>query len=311
MKSRLAVTNSEAGFWGNATLLLAAMRPIEWVKNGFVAAPLFFSGQATELEKVSLAGLALMAFCAMSSVVYLLNDITDRERDRLHPTKRLRPIASGNLSVRVAGIAIPILIALSFGLASFSWEVLGVLACYGLVNVAYTLRLKQVVIVDLISIALGFVLRVYAGGFAIGVSPSSWLVLATFLLSLFLALAKRRHELSLIGIDAPTHRPVLENYSIKFVDELISVVTPTTLLTYILYTLDSVTVARLHSRHLFLTSVFVVFGIFRYLYLIHQKGLGGSPSDLVLKDIPLLSTILGWILSFALIVYFSGALLPP
>ncbi len=305
MKSRSAVTNSEAGLCGTVTLLFTAIRPIEWVKNGFVAAPLFFSGQAGNLEKASLTVLAVMAFCAMSSAVYLLNDITDRECDRLHPTKRFRPLASGNLSVRMAGMAILVLVVLSCGLASFSWEVFGVLACYGLVNVAYTLRMKQVIIVDVISIALGFVLRVYAGGFAVGVFPSAWLVLTTFLLSLFLALAKRRQELLLIGGDAPAHRPVLEQYSITLVDELISVVTPTTLLTYILYTLDSATVARLHSRHLFLTSVFVVFGIFRYLYLVHQKGLGGSPGHLVVQDIPLLSSILGWILSFVLIVYLS------
>ena len=281
------------------------MRPIEWVKNGFVGAPLFFSGHATDLEKLSLTGLVVVAFCAMSSAVYLLNDINDREHDRIHPTKRLRPIASGSLSVRVAGITSFLLAVMALGLASFAWEVLGVLACYALVNVAYTLRVKQVVIVDVICIAVGFVLRVYAGGFAVGVVPSSWLVLATFLLSLFLALAKRRQELLLMGGDASTHRLVLEKYSVKLVDELISVLTPTILLTYILYTLDSATLARLHSRHLFLTSVFVVFGIFRYLYLVHQKGLGGAPGHLVVQDIPLLSAILGWILSFVLIVYLS------
>jgi 4-hydroxybenzoate polyprenyltransferase len=305
MKSTILVTKSHTGFARGGVLLFAAMRPIEWVKNVFVATPLFFSGQATDLGKVSLTSLAVLAFCAMSSAVYLLNDLSDREHDRLHPTKRLRPIASGNLGAGVAGAAIPVLTLVSFGLASFSWEVLGVLACYGLVNVAYSLWVKQVVIVDVISIAVGFVFRVYAGGFAIGVAPSSWLVVSTFLLSLFLALAKRRQELLLRGGDVSGHRPVLEQYSVKLVDELISVVTPVTLLTYILYTLDSVTVARFHSDHLFLTGLFVVFGLFRYLYLVHQKELGGSPADLVVQDIPLLLSILGWSLTFVLIVYFS------
>lgn len=305
MNSRSLLKNSDTGLWRNVVLLFTAMRPIEWIKNAFVVAPLFFSGQATDQEKVVLTGLATLAFCAMSSAVYVFNDICDREHDRIHPKKHLRPIASGNLSIGMAGTAIIVLTVVSLGLASFSWEVLGVLVCYGLVNVTYTLWVKHVVIVDVISISLGFVFRVYAGGLAIGVLPSAWLVLATFLLSLFLALVKRRHELSLIGIDAPTHRPVLEQYSIKLVDELISVVTPVTLLTYILYTMDSVTVARFHSEHLFLTSLFVIFGIFRYLYLLHQKDLGGSPADLVMQDIPLLSAILGWILAFVLIVYLS------
>jgi 4-hydroxybenzoate polyprenyltransferase len=305
MKSETITTNSQAGFWRNIALLIAAMRPIEWVKNVFVVAPLFFSGQAHDLDKVILTSLVMLAFCAMSSAVYLFNDVCDRDHDQAHPKKRLRPIASGNLSVWVARAAILTLTIVSLGLASLSWNVLAVLACYGLVNVAYSLLMKHVVIMDVMSIALGFVFRVLAGGLAISVSPSAWLMMTTFLLALFLALAKRRHELVLIGLDASIHRPVLEHYSIKLVDELISVVTPVTILTYVLYTLDSVTVARFHSKHLYLTSLFVVFGIFRYLYLVHQKDLGGSPTQLVLLDFPLLLSILCWIVSFVLIVYLS------
>ena len=256
-------------------------------------------------DKVLLTGLVVLAFCGMSSAVYLFNDINDREHDRLHPKKRLRPIASGELSASLAAAAAFALTVIAVGLASFSWAVVAMLVGYGLLNVAYSLWVKHIVIVDVFSISLGFVLRVFAGGLAIGVSPSSWLVLATFLLSLFLALAKRRHELFFMRTDANTHRPVLEEYSIKFVDELISVVTPVTLLTYILYTLDSTTVTRFHSEHLYLTSLFVAFGIFRYLYLIHQKDLGGSPTELLVKDIPLLSAIIGWVGAFVLIVYLS------
>ncbi len=305
MKSTILVTKAHGRLACRVTSLFVALRPADWIKNVFVGAPLFFSGQATDFEKVSLTGIVALAFCAMSSAVYLLNDICDRKRDRLHPTKCLRPIASGTLAVEVAGTAILILAIVSVGLASFSWKVVGVLGCYGLINIAYSLWMKQLVVVDVMSIALGFVFRVYGGGFAIGVLPSSWLVVATFLLSLFLALAKRRHELLLIGKEASVHRPVLEQYSIKLVDELISVITPVTLLTYIMYTLDSVTVVRFHSDHLFLTSLFVIIGIFRYLYLIHKVKLGGSPTELVVKDVPLLLSIIGWILSFVLIVYLS------
>lgn len=293
--------------WGRGTLvlLLRAMRPADWVKNVFVIAPLFFSGQAAILEKSLMTGLVVLSFCGMSSAVYLFNDINDREHDRQHPKKRLRPIASGELRVGIAVTAVLILAVLSLLLASFSWKVLGILACYGAVNVGYSLWTKHVVIVDVFSISMGFVFRVFAGGLAIGVAPSSWLILATFLLSLFLALAKRRHELFLMRTEATTHRPVLEQYSIKLVDELISVVTPVTLLTYILYTLDAGTIARFHSEHLYFTSLFVVFGIFRYLYLVHQKDLGGSPTEIVARDVPLLCAIVGWVLAFLLIVYLS------
>lgn len=305
MKSTLLVTKYDRGLARGFVALCVALRPADWIKNVFVGAPLFFSGQATDFQKVSLTVLVALAFCTMSSAVYLLNDICDQKQDRYHPTKCFRPIASGALGVRVAASAILVLAIVSLVLASFSWRVVGVLGCYGLINIAYSLWIKQIVVMDVISLGIGFVFRVYGGGFAIGVLPSSWLVLTTFLLSLFLALAKRRQELLLIGKEAAVHRPVLEQYSIKFIDELISVVTPVTLVTYILYTLDSVTVARFQSDHLFLTSLFVVFGIFRYLYLIHQNNLGGSPTDLVIQDIPLILAILGWILSFALIVYFS------
>lgn len=305
MKYQLANEKHDSGSKTPLTLLLRAMRPADWIKNSFVAAPLFFSGQMMILEKVFLTSLVIVAFCAISSAVYLFNDINDRELDQLHPRKRFRPIASGELGVVFATATIFGLVVVAVLLVSFSWSVAGVVLGYGVINIAYSLWVKHIVIVDVFSIGLGFVLRVFSGGLAIGVPPSSWLVLATFLLSLFLALAKRRHELLLMMADTNIHRPVLEQYSIKLVDELISVVTPVTLLTYILYTLDAATIARFHSAHLYLTSLFVVFGIFRYLYLVHQKDLGGSPTELVVKDLPLLAAVAGWIVAFFGIVYFS------
>ena len=293
------------GFYGTAAALWKALRPADWVKNVFVAAPLFFSGQATVEAKVWMTGLVVLAFCAMSSAVYLFNDIADREHDRLHPRKRHRPIASGTLTVSVAVASTVVLACLALVLVSFSHQVLMLIAGYSVMNVAYSLWLKHIVIVDVFCIAIGFVLRVFGGGLAIDVRPSSWLVLATFLLSLFLALAKRRHELLTMSNKADGHRPVLEEYSIKLVDELISVVTPVTLLTYILYTLDGATVRQFHSSHLYLTTPFVTFGIFRYLYLVHTRALGGSPTELVIKDVPLVMAIIGWIGAFVLIVYAS------
>lgn len=305
MKHQLVSEKHDSESKNLPTLLLRAMRPADWIKNCFVAAPLFFSGQMMFPEKVFLTGLVIVAFCAISSAAYIFNDINDRELDQLHPRKKSRPIASGELGVGLATATILGLVVVAVLLVSFSWSVVGVVFGYGVINIAYSLWVKHIVIVDVFSIGLGFVLRIFSGGLAIGVPPSSWLVLATFLLSLFLALAKRRHELLLMMADTNIHRPVLEQYSIKLVDELISVITPVTLLTYILYTLDAATIARFHSTHLYLTSIFVIFGIFRYLYLVHRKDLGGSPTELVVKDLPLLGAVASWIVAFFSIVYFS------
>lgn len=287
-----------AGVW-------KTMRPTDWIKNLFVFAPLFFSGLAANPVHVLQAIHVFISFSAMASAIYTLNDVYDRDRDRLHPTKCLRPVASGLLPVKIAIAAACVLAAFSVLLVVNSLPTLGMVASYGLLNTLYTARLKHIVIVDVCSIALGFVLRVFAGGFIIGVEPSAWLILATFLLSLFLGLAKRRHELATMQKAAESHRPSLDQYSVKLIDELIAVVTPATLFTYILYTLDMSTIARFHSNKLYFTSLFVVLGIFRYLYLIHMKSEGGSPTQLVVKDVPLLTAIVLWLVTFAGIVYLG------
>ncbi|MGH7232968.1 MAG: decaprenyl-phosphate phosphoribosyltransferase [Nitrospiraceae bacterium] len=289
----------------HAGLFGRTMRPLDWTKNAFVFAPVFFSGEADQVDKLLMVGLAFLAFSAMSSAVYVFNDIHDRERDRAHPGKCERPIASGALSPRAAGMGAAALTAVAVLLVHQSPPVAGTLLAYGCLNILYTVWLKHLVILDVFSIAVGFVLRVFAGGLIIGIEPSSWLILATFLLSLFLGLAKRRHELLVMKEVANSHRPVLEQYTISLVDELISVVTPLTLITYVLYTLDAATIARFHSRTLYLTCIFVVFGIFRYLFLVHCRELGGSPTTLILKDLPLRVAILGWVLTFAIIVYMA------
>jgi 4-hydroxybenzoate polyprenyltransferase len=282
------------------------MRPHQWIKNLFVFAALFFSGGATEMGKLMGVFLTFLSFCAMASAVYFLNDIMDRDRDRRHPTKCKRPIASGILPLRTAMASGLMLASSSLAIAYFIFPDSGLLLLtYGVLNVMYSFWLKHIVIVDLFCVAFGFVLRVLSGGLAIHVEPTSWLLIASFLLALFLALAKRRHEL-LLAEDLPkTSRPVLEYYTPQLIDELISVVTPTILITYLLYTLDPDTSARFNSKRLYGTGIFVIFGIFRYLYLVHHENVGGSPTDLVLTDLPLMITILGWILTFGFIIYLT------
>ena len=284
-------------------LVVKTMRPGEWIKNFFVFAPIFFSGSAHHLDKLALIALVFVAFSFMSSAVYIFNDIHDRDLDRLHRTKRERPLASGALSVMTAGLAAFVLALLSLTFVGFSPPVLAIVLTYGGLNVLYSFYLKHIVILDVFTIATGFVLRVFAGGAAIHIEPSSWLIMATFLLSLFLGLAKRRHELLIMKGVATSHRPVLEHYTIPLVDVLTAVITPVTLITYILYTVDSATMARFHSSRLYLTAGFVVFGVFRYLYLIHRRDLGGSPAQLVIQDGPLRYAIVIWIVVFAIIVY--------
>jgi 4-hydroxybenzoate polyprenyltransferase len=282
------------------------MRPNHWLKNTFILAPLFFSGSVTDIEKTGLTALTFVAFCLMSSAVYFLNDILDRERDKIHPVKCNRPIASGAMSIPLAITIAIIFCTISLALSySITPAISVILASYAVVNIAYSTWLKHVVITDVFCIALGFVFRVVAGAFSIGVHPTAWIVIATFLLSLFLGLAKRRNELLLLGKESTEHRPILNAYTPKLVDELISVVTPITLITYILYTLDPVTIERFHSKYLYTTSIFVVFGIFRYLYLVHRENLGGSPTDIVVKDGPMLGALIGWIATFTLFVYIG------
>jgi 4-hydroxybenzoate polyprenyltransferase len=305
MKAIATAGEVVSGLSKDVVLIVRTMRPLEWIKNLFVFAPIFFSGEAEQMDKLALVGLVFLAFSAMSSAVYIFNDVRDREFDRTHPSKCERPIASGALPVGVAIAGACFLAACAVTLVQFSPPVLAVVLAYAGMNVLYSLKLKHVVILDVFTIAAGFVLRVFAGGLIIQVEPSSWLIMATFLLSLFLGLAKRRHELLLMKQIANSHRPVLEQYTIPLVDILTAVVTPVTLITYILYTLDGTTMARFHSSKLYLTAGFVVFGIFRYLYLIHRKDLGGSPTQLVIKDQPLRTAILAWVVTFAVIVYIG------
>jgi 4-hydroxybenzoate polyprenyltransferase len=243
-------------------------------------------------------------FCALSGAIYLLNDVADRERDRLHPQKRTRPIASGALPVGRAVATAVILLAAGLGAAwligpAFALAALGYVVLLG----AYSAWLKHLVIADVLAVALGFVLRAVAGALAIGVAISGWLIICTLQIALFLALGKRRHEYISLGESAARHRPILAEYSAGLLDQMIAVVTASAVTAYALYTMSAETVAKFHTQLLPATLPFVLYGIFRYLYLLYRRQLGGNPSELFLNDRALLLNTLCWMVAVVLIIY--------
>jgi len=287
--------------------LLEAMRPHQWVKNLLVFAPLVFAKRMFDAEAAWHAGLAFVAFCCVASGIYLLNDLLDLERDLAHPEKRLRPLPSGRMSKQAAIPAMLILITIGVGLA-FSgerWFHLP-LVLYLVINVCYSFWLKHLVIVDTMCIAVGFLLRVYTGGVAIDVEVSGWLTLCTFFVALLLAFCKRRHELSLLGEGSIVHRKSLEEYSLPFLDQLIAPLGALTVMTYAMYTVSDQTVSFFKTRNLVYTVPFVVYGIFRYLYLVHIRTAGGNPTKLLLKDRPMLINILLWFGVSVLVIYSAA-----
>jgi 4-hydroxybenzoate polyprenyltransferase len=291
------------GFIANLWL---EMRPQQWVKNLTVLAPLLFSLNLFQPVALGYALVAFAVFCLASSSIYLLNDIHDREQDRLHPQKRHRPLAAGLLSLGTAlgAMSVLVLIAVSVGLLIGPVFVL-VIIVYWILNVLYTLWLKHQVILDVFTVAAGFVLRVVGGAVAIDVAMSDWLLLCTSLLALFLGFSKRRHELLLLKEAAGAHRRVLGEYDPHFLDMMIGVVTAATVMCYALYTVSEETVQKFHTRGLLLTFPFVLYGIFRYLYLVYHKDLGGDPTHALLHDRPLIVDIALWVLTAALILYWQ------
>ena len=251
---------------------------------------------------------AFVIFCLLSSTIYIINDIIDRESDRSHPLKKNRPLASGAISPASAWI-----MAVSHrrdraGANVYNAEAISSITALVFLafNILYSLVLKKIVIIDVMAIAVSFVIRAIAGSFAIAVPNSSWLVACTFLLALFIGFGKRRHEIVTLGADAASHRTTLKNYSPYFLDQLIGVVTASTVVAYTFYTLSPEIKQKLGVSHLELTIPFVLYGVFRYLYLIHQEEKGGSPTELLLSDIPILVNIVLWFLSVMAIFVFSG-----
>jgi 4-hydroxybenzoate polyprenyltransferase len=283
-----------------------SIRPQQWLKNLFIFAPLIFSENIFNRSMLFQTLLAFVVFCLLSGALYILNDLKDIEEDRLHPIKSKRPLAAGELKKRQAIAAFVILSFISLLLASWvNEEFLWVCLLYFFLQIAYSFALKHVVILDVFIVASGFFLRVIAGAVAIQVQISPWLLICTTLLALFLAFGKRRHEILLLDEEALNHRPILKEYSPYLLDQMISVVTASTVIAYCLYTISGETIEKFGTNKLILTVPFVLYGIFRYLYLIHQKAEGGTPETLILKDHPLLLDIFLWIVSAALIIYFG------
>jgi len=291
---------------GMAAAILVTVRPGQWVKNLFVFGPLLFSHKLRDVATDLRALAAFVLFCLAAGTVYFLNDLMDLKADRQHPTKRRRPIASGEIS-RGTAVVVTVVLALVTALGSWALGPLfaGLVACYVVLNISYSLGLKQVVIIDVMMIGAGFVFRVLAGAAAIGVSPSHWLVLCTILLSVFLGFTKRRAELMTLQEKADEHRKVLTSYSAGFLDQMISVVTAATLMCYILYTVDARTMADVAggSRGLLLTVPFVMYGIFRYLYLVYQREQGDNPTSAVLQDRMMLLDVVVWALLCVAVIY--------
>lgn len=288
------------------TSLIISLRPKHWIKNLFIFAPLLFSKQILDISSVVKATLGFLIFCTVASAIYLLNDVKDREEDRRHPLKQFRPIASGHLPVPlVVSVAIALgIMGLVFAFI-LNRDFFFIVAGYIILQVLYNQILKHTVILDVFCVAAGFFARVVAGGFAVPVELSYWLIICTILLSLFISLAKRRHEQVLLGENAGNHRKILSEYSPYLLDQMIGVVTSTTLISYILYTVSPDTVAKFGTHGLVGTFPFVLYGIFRYLYLIHQKQLGGNPEILLLTDIPLLVNTILWGIASFFIIYIK------
>jgi 4-hydroxybenzoate polyprenyltransferase len=284
--------------------LLISLRPDQWTKNLFVFAALVFAERLGDANAVGKAVVAFFVFCALSATVYLINDVLDREQDRRHPLKAHRPIAAGALSPTYALAAAAVLgaaamiVASALGLPFFQMA-----AAYVVLLTAYSAFLKHIVILDVLTIAAGFTLRAAAGAAAIAVPMSHWLLVCTMLLALFIALSKRRHELTLLTETAVDHRPILGDYTPYLLDQMISVVTASTLTAYAFYTISPETTAKFGTDLLSLTIPFPLYGIFRYLYLVHGRDKGGSPAELVVNDRPLLVCVGLWALSVILIIY--------
>jgi 4-hydroxybenzoate polyprenyltransferase len=284
--------------------LIRTMRPHQWVKNGFVFAGLVFDQQLTEIEPLARVLVAFGLLCLAASTIYIVNDLVDIERDRLHPKKRNRPLPAGKLPVswaKTAAVIMP-LAALGISLA-LSLALTAVLVGYLVLHLAYSFWLKNIVIIDVFAIAAGFVLRLVAGVVVIHVTNfSPWLYVCAGLLALFLAIGKRRQELILMANNAEGYRPAFKDYNMPLLDDMLRMVTTGCVLTYMLYTIEAQTI-RSNGHQMMLTIPFVIYGIFRYLYLIHVRGEGSAPDELLFKDMPLLVGVVLWAGSIGAVLY--------
>ncbi|MDD5438736.1 MAG: decaprenyl-phosphate phosphoribosyltransferase [Candidatus Omnitrophica bacterium] len=280
--------------------ILESVRVKQWVKNLFVFLPLVFGGKVFDPADLKNVIITFAIFCLASGGVYLFNDLIDKKRDRFHPLKSKRPIASGRLHAALGAVLSCGLTVLALGWAlAFDYKIFIVAICYVLVHIVYTIFLKRVVIVDVMIIAFGFELRIWAGALACYISPSIWLQLCVFLLAMFLGFIKRRHEKASLLKDAPEHRGVLSNYKIYFLDQLIVISATLCIVFYGLYTVFATQL----DNHMAYTIPFVVCGIYRYLYMVHVQRMGGDPSEIVITDIPLITIMCLWFFSVVYFIY--------
>ncbi len=284
---------------------VALIRPKQWIKNLFVFAPILFAGQLFNYPLLFENILAFLAFCGVSSSVYVLNDIIDVDSDRAHKKKRYRPIAAGDIAVPQAKVLFGILVLITIIICLrlntlFAFTIL----LYFINNLLYSFKIKNVVLLDVFSISTGFILRVIGGAVAIDVSISSWMIITTIFISLFLGISKRRAELSGPNQEnLEKQRKVLSDYDVVFVDQLNTIAASGTILSYALYTVSEKAILSFHSDKLIYTTPFVIYGIFRYLYLLHQKNLGESPTQIVTKDLPIIINSILWLVVCAVIIY--------
>jgi len=286
--------------------LIETMRPRQWTKNLLLFVGLIFSQNLFHFDLLLKTLVAFALFCLLSGAVYLINDLADIESDRSHPLKSRRPLPSGRLKVPVAiaaavgftcvGFPLSFLLDFQFGLVATG---------YFLLILAYSFGLKHVVILDVVVVALGFILRAVAGAVVIHVPISSWLLICTTFLALFLAMSKRRHELVLLGENSASHRKTLIEYSPQFLDQMIAVVTASAVMSYALYTTSEETVAKFGTRNLLFTLPFVIYGIFRYLYLVHMRNMGGSPELVFIKDRPMVVNVILYVIVVAVVLYLK------
>ncbi|HFD2046094.1 TPA: decaprenyl-phosphate phosphoribosyltransferase [Clostridium perfringens] len=280
--------------------LLKLMRPKQWIKNFFVFGALIFSYSFLNLNKTIAALIAFILFCLISSTVYIMNDILDVEKDRVHPKKRFRPIASGAISIKQATIALVVLLAISM-ISSFMINkgLFFILVLYFINNIFYSFKIKNIVILDVISIAVGFILRVIAGGVAIDVSLSGWILLCTFFISLFLGFEKRRNEIIKLEGKANAHRKILDDYSDELLKQFSDITLTCTVISYAMYTF-----VAYENAYMMITNIFVVYGLFRYKYLSMKKGQGGSPTETVMTDKSIIIDVILWVITSVVILLY-------
>jgi 4-hydroxybenzoate polyprenyltransferase len=284
--------------------ILIQLRIQQYVKNFFIFLPLFFAMRLSESSLVINAAIAFIAFSLVASAIYTLNDYRDIEDDRLHPEKRNRPLASGAISKFQAFVMIGVLIVAGFAImTTLSLEAAGILASYVLLNIAYSIRLKHIAILDIVIIAVGFVIRLFIGSSVTDVPLSTWIVVMTFLLALFLALAKRRDDVLIYLDTGKKLRKAINGYNLQFLDISMSIMASVVIVAYISYSTSQEVIQRIHNNLLYLTSLFVIMGIMRYLQIAFVQKESGSPTKIVLKDRFMQLILIGWVLTFAWILY--------